>query len=351
MDGDPLDLLHRAGRLVPAGGGRGERALPAALHRPRLPHRRARAARRGGGGARAFVERCFVVAEEIHEGVSAPTSRPRPAAARGAGQPPGRARPGARARRPDTVAITLAVNQVVTWRDLREIWAWAIELADDPALAEHPDRADPGARRRGGTAGRRLRVGDPVPTRRSPRRPRRVTAPRWRVPGAPGPGGALPRRLRRAPGSGCAPRRWRSRARRARSRARPPSRRPTAATRRGPPAAGPRRRCGDGRLAVAARLRRLRRGGAAGADGPEAASRSTARPSSRPACGCRSWRASPGSRSPPPRPHRRRAGARPGSSAPARWRRTGHNPSCGPRPATRRSCSRRPGTSRRRPCC
>jgi hypothetical protein len=38
------------------------------------------------------------------------------------------------------VAITVAVNQVVTWRDLREIWAWAAELADDPALATHPDR-------------------------------------------------------------------------------------------------------------------------------------------------------------------------------------------------------------------
>ena len=38
------------------------------------------------------------------------------------------------------VAITLAVNQVVTWRDLREIWGWAVELAEDPALAGHPER-------------------------------------------------------------------------------------------------------------------------------------------------------------------------------------------------------------------
>jgi tetratricopeptide (TPR) repeat protein len=39
------------------------------------------------------------------------------------------------------VAITVAVNQVVTWRDLREIWSWPAELAEDPAFAAHPERA------------------------------------------------------------------------------------------------------------------------------------------------------------------------------------------------------------------
>jgi tetratricopeptide (TPR) repeat protein len=38
------------------------------------------------------------------------------------------------------VGITMAVNQVVTWRDLREIWAWATELAEDPALTDHAER-------------------------------------------------------------------------------------------------------------------------------------------------------------------------------------------------------------------
>ena len=33
------------------------------------------------------------------------------------------------------VAITLAAMLVGTWRDLRETWTWAIELAEDPALA------------------------------------------------------------------------------------------------------------------------------------------------------------------------------------------------------------------------
>ena len=30
--------------------------------------------------------------------------------------------------------------RVGTWRDLRETWTWAIELADDPALVDRPDR-------------------------------------------------------------------------------------------------------------------------------------------------------------------------------------------------------------------
>jgi predicted ATPase/DNA-binding SARP family transcriptional activator len=38
------------------------------------------------------------------------------------------------------VTITLAAIRVATWRDLREIWAWAIELARDPLLADHSDR-------------------------------------------------------------------------------------------------------------------------------------------------------------------------------------------------------------------
>jgi predicted ATPase/DNA-binding SARP family transcriptional activator len=39
------------------------------------------------------------------------------------------------------VGITLALADLATWRDLRELWTWALELAEDPALAAHPDRA------------------------------------------------------------------------------------------------------------------------------------------------------------------------------------------------------------------
>jgi predicted ATPase len=38
------------------------------------------------------------------------------------------------------VAITHAAMRVGTWRDLRETWRWAIELADDASLAEREDR-------------------------------------------------------------------------------------------------------------------------------------------------------------------------------------------------------------------
>lgn len=42
----------------------------------------------------------------------------------------------------DRVDITLAVNRVTVWRDLREPWEWAVELADAPGTADHPRRAD-----------------------------------------------------------------------------------------------------------------------------------------------------------------------------------------------------------------
>ena len=40
------------------------------------------------------------------------------------------------------VDITLAVDQASIWRDLRELWAWCLELADDPAIAGHPREVD-----------------------------------------------------------------------------------------------------------------------------------------------------------------------------------------------------------------
>lgn len=85
-----------------------------------------------------FVDRCVVVAEEIHDEMF------------GAGEATGDRRlrdelANLRAARDlgdadARVAITLAVNRVVTWRDLREIWSWADELAVDPSLTEHPRR-------------------------------------------------------------------------------------------------------------------------------------------------------------------------------------------------------------------
>jgi tetratricopeptide (TPR) repeat protein len=39
------------------------------------------------------------------------------------------------------VALTLALADVMIWRDLREIWDWALELASDPVLTGHPREA------------------------------------------------------------------------------------------------------------------------------------------------------------------------------------------------------------------
>ena len=85
-----------------------------------------------------FVERCQVIAEEIGAQMQGPEEavvdrrlRAELAnlrAARDLGDFDARA------------AITVAVNEVATWRDLREIWTWAAELADDPRLVDHPLR-------------------------------------------------------------------------------------------------------------------------------------------------------------------------------------------------------------------
>lgn len=38
--------------------------------------------------------------------------------------------------------ITLAVDQASIWRDVRELWAWCLELAEDPAIVGHPREAE-----------------------------------------------------------------------------------------------------------------------------------------------------------------------------------------------------------------
>jgi predicted ATPase/DNA-binding SARP family transcriptional activator len=40
------------------------------------------------------------------------------------------------------VALTIGLDDVTTYRDLTDVAGWAIELAGDPALADHPRRAD-----------------------------------------------------------------------------------------------------------------------------------------------------------------------------------------------------------------
>ncbi len=41
----------------------------------------------------------------------------------------------------DAVRLVCGLAAAAGWRDLTEIWAWALELADDPAITTHPDAA------------------------------------------------------------------------------------------------------------------------------------------------------------------------------------------------------------------
>jgi predicted ATPase len=89
-----------------------------------------------------FLSRCVEVADEIREGVHGVDEPTYDRRLRSELDNFRAARDLAHERGDlDTVErITLPLIQVVTWRDLREIWTWAIELADDPKLAGRPDR-------------------------------------------------------------------------------------------------------------------------------------------------------------------------------------------------------------------
>ena len=145
------------GRLVAAGGRRGERratgcsspSAPSWSTRSQAGRGRARHTRGSSTGAESSRRRS-------RSGCPAPT---RPPPTDGCGRSWTTCGPPATWRRTDArVAITVAVNQVVTWRDLRELWAWAVELAEDPTLVGAPGAGDDPRRRcGGGPAGRRLR--------------------------------------------------------------------------------------------------------------------------------------------------------------------------------------------------
>jgi tetratricopeptide (TPR) repeat protein len=89
-----------------------------------------------------FLSRCVVVAEEICEGSHGADEPLFDKRLRAELDNLRAARDLARehADQDTLVAITLLAMRVGTWRDLRETWAWAIELAEDPALADRPDR-------------------------------------------------------------------------------------------------------------------------------------------------------------------------------------------------------------------
>ena len=137
--GDPLDLLHRLvdSSLLVADAASARYRLLFTV-RAFLVDEIIRLGEAEEAHAR-FVERCRVIAEDIGERMLGPDEAATDRRLRDEVDNLRAARD--LAPSDARVAITLAVNQVATWRDLREIWAWAVELAEDPTLAAHPDRA------------------------------------------------------------------------------------------------------------------------------------------------------------------------------------------------------------------
>ncbi len=140
--GDPLDALHR---LVDASLLVADAA--SARYRLLLTVRSFLLDELVAGDARVETERRFLdralrVAREIAGSMFGPDERRTDQRLRAELDNLRAARDVARAHGRDDVlvAVTVLVNDVATWRDLREVWVWALELADAPALAGHPQR-------------------------------------------------------------------------------------------------------------------------------------------------------------------------------------------------------------------
>lgn len=142
IPGDPVDAVHRlvdASLLVadPAGGRfRLLFTVRAFLHDE---------LRDTGGLAEAearFLDRCLVIAREIGVRILGPEEVAMDRRLRAELDNLRAARDLATVHERDDVRIglTLALDEGCIWRDLREPWAWALELAQDPGLEGHPDQ-------------------------------------------------------------------------------------------------------------------------------------------------------------------------------------------------------------------
>ncbi len=135
---DPLDLLHRLvdSSLLVADPAIGRYHLLFTVRSFLLDELE----RLGEGeeAHRRFLARCRVMAAEIGARMSGPDEAATDRRLRAELDNLRSALD--RAGLDDRVAIAVAVNQVVTWRDLNEVWAWATDLADDAAIVDHPER-------------------------------------------------------------------------------------------------------------------------------------------------------------------------------------------------------------------
>lgn len=140
--GDPLDLLHRLvdASLVVADATRGRYRLLFTVRAFLLDEVDARGERVEMESR--FLERCLAIAEDMAVRMYGPDEAETDRRLRAELDNLRAARDIARAHGRDDVrvGITLAVNEIAIWRDLREVWAWALELADDATLADHHQR-------------------------------------------------------------------------------------------------------------------------------------------------------------------------------------------------------------------
>jgi predicted ATPase/DNA-binding SARP family transcriptional activator len=143
MPEDPLDILHRLvdGSLVVAEAASGRFRLLFTVRDFLLDQLRARG--EAEEADQRFLDRCLTIAAEIGRDVVGPEEARADQRLRAELDNLRAARDVARGLGRDDVrvGITLHLDEASTWRDLRELWAWALEIAAAPDLADHPDRA------------------------------------------------------------------------------------------------------------------------------------------------------------------------------------------------------------------
>jgi len=140
---DPLDVLHRLvdASLVVADAGAGRYRLLFTVRAFLIDELGLRG--ESEEADQRFLDRCLTLAEELGRAVVGPEEARADRQLRAELDNLRAARDSAQAHERVDVrtGITIHLGEAATWRDLRELWAWALELAADPALADHPDRA------------------------------------------------------------------------------------------------------------------------------------------------------------------------------------------------------------------
>ncbi|QBR91153.1 BTAD domain-containing putative transcriptional regulator [Nocardioides euryhalodurans] len=140
--GDPVDVLHGLvdASLVVVDAETGRYRLLFTVRAFLLDELRATDAL--AAAEERFLDRCLAVAEELGAALLGPREADADRRLRAELDNLRAARDLAATRGRDDVriGITVWLNDVTIWRDLREMWAWAVDLAEDASLAGHPSR-------------------------------------------------------------------------------------------------------------------------------------------------------------------------------------------------------------------